>query len=129
MKQRCEGEDRPIGRVVITDASKGSVVCTQAILANTFWTRLFGLLGRKSLDRGEGLLINPSSGVHTFGMSFPIDIVSLDRKQCVIGAFENIGAWAIRGLSLKTRSILELPAGRIQECNIAPGDQLIVEVC
>src|ERR1700712_2618613 len=111
----------PQGQLVIKDGTKGSVVCTEGVLANTFRTRLFGLLGRKGLKQGSGLLIRPSSGVHTFGMSFPIDIVSLDRNFRVLGVFENTGAWTIRGLSLKTRSVLELPVGRIRECEIAPG--------
>ncbi|HZL28579.1 MAG TPA: DUF192 domain-containing protein [Acidobacteriaceae bacterium] len=119
----------PQGQLVIKDGTKGSVVCTQGVLANTFRTRLFGLLGRKGLKQGSGLLIRPSSGVHTFGMSFPIDIVSLDRDYRVLGVFENTGPWTIRGLSLKTRSVLELPAGRIQECNIEPGDTLTLETC
>ncbi|MHB1699033.1 MAG: DUF192 domain-containing protein [Acidobacteriaceae bacterium] len=127
MKSRKEGSGRASGSVVITDGSKGKVICAQGKLANTFRTRLFGLLGRKGLEEGSGLLIQPSSGVHTFGMSFPIDIVTLDSKRRVIGVFENTGAWTIRGLSLKTRSVLELPAGRIRECCIEPGDELLVE--
>jgi uncharacterized membrane protein (UPF0127 family) len=117
------------GCYIIKDETKGSVVCTEGVLANTFRTRLFGLLGRKGLKEGAGLLIKPSSGVHTFGMSFPIDIVSLDKHNRVVGVFENTGAWTIRGLSLKTRSVLELPVGRIQACRIEPGDVLTLESC
>jgi len=117
------------GGLLIKDGTKGSIVCTEGVLANTFRTRLFGLLGRKGLKEGSGLLIKPSSGVHTFGMSFAIDIVTLDQNHRVLGAFENIGPWTIRGLSLKTRSVLELPAGRIQECGIEPGDELTLEPC
>jgi uncharacterized membrane protein (UPF0127 family) len=117
------------GQLLIKDGNKGSVICTEGVLANTFRTRLFGLLGRKGIKEGSGLLIKPSSGVHTFGMSFPIDIVSLDQHHRVLGVFENIGPWTIRGLSLKTRSVLELPAGRIQECGIEPGDTLVFEHC
>ncbi len=113
--------------LVITNQSNGCVVCTDARFADTFRTRLFGLLGRRSLKPDSGLLIKPSSGVHTFGMLFPIDIVSLDRDQRVLGAFENTGPWTVRGLSMKTRSVLELPAGRIQQCGISAGDQLTVE--
>ncbi len=109
----------------VTNATTESIVCTRGFLANTFKTRLFGLLGRSGLDPGTGLLIRPSSGVHTFGMSFPIDIVSLDKRNCVIAAFEGIGPGTIRGLGLKTRSVLELPAGRIRECGIKPGHELI----
>lgn len=89
--------------------------------------RLMGLLGMKQLAPETGLLIKPSSGVHTFGMRFPIDIVSLDRNNRVLGVWENIGPWKIRGLSLRTRSVLELPSGRIKECLIEAGDELVVE--
>lgn len=110
--------------LTITNSTKGTVICAEGRLADTFFTRLFGLLGRKGLEESAGLLITPSSGVHTFGMSFPIDIVSLDAKNRVLGAYENIGPWTVRGLSLKTRSVLELPAGRIRQCGIQPGDVL-----
>ena len=99
------------------------------MLANTFLTRLVGLLGRRSLEADSGLLIKPSSGVHTFGMSFPIDIVSLDKKHCVLGLFEDVGAGTIRGFGFKTRSVLELPAGHIRKCGIQPGHKLIFEAC
>jgi len=89
--------------------------------------RLVGLLGKKQLEPETGLLIKPSSGVHTFGMRFPIDIVSLDRNNRVIGVWENIGPWRIRGLGLRTRSVLELPSGRIRECLIEAGDELAVK--
>jgi uncharacterized membrane protein (UPF0127 family) len=113
--------------VLITDETKGTVVCSSGTLANNFRTRLVGLLGQKGLEPGAGLLIRPSSGVHTFGMSFPIDIVSLDKEMRVLGTFPNTGAWTIRGLSFATRSVLELPSGRIQECGIEPGDKLTLE--
>lgn len=111
----------------ITNSTKGSVICTEGRLADTFFTRLFGLLGRKGLEENTGLLISPSSGVHTFGMSFAIDIVALDAKNRVLGAYENIGPWTVRGISLKTRSVLELPAGRIRQCGLEAGDVLVMD--
>lgn len=114
-------------RLIITDQASGLAVCTGAVLADTFRTRLFGLLGRKSLAPGAGLLIKPSSGVHTFGMSFPIDIVALDHRNTVVSVSEQVGPRAIRGLTFRTRSVLELPAGRIRECGIAPGHTLTVQ--
>jgi uncharacterized membrane protein (UPF0127 family) len=125
-KQKTKSQSKSHS-VVITDGTKGCVVCSEGNLANTFRTRLFGLLGRKGIPAGGGLLIQPSSGVHTFGMSFPIDIVSLDKNRRVIGLFHSTTAWKIRGLNFKTKSVLELPAGRILECGIEPGDELLVE--
>ena len=113
-------------RISIVNETQGSIVCPSASLANTFRTRLFGLLGKRSLAPDAGLLLKPCSGVHTLGMAFAIDVVSLDRRNCVIGLDENIGPWKIRGLSFRTRSVLELPAGQIRRSTIALGDQLEV---
>jgi uncharacterized membrane protein (UPF0127 family) len=118
----------PPGSLVITNVNKGNVICGQGILANTFRTRLFGLLGCDSLLPDTGLLIQPSSGVHTFGMSFPIDIVALDKNSKVVALSHNTIAWKVRGLSRKTRSVLELPAGRIRECGLESGDEVNVQI-
>jgi uncharacterized membrane protein (UPF0127 family) len=118
----------PPGSLLITNVNKGSVICTQGILANTFRTRLFGLLGCDGLLPDTGLLIQPSSGVHTFGMSFPIDIVALDKDSKVVALSHDTIAWKVRGLSRKTRSVLELPAGRIRECGLEAGDEINVQI-
>ena len=125
MKAKPRHNGKQAESFVVTNVTTGSTVCTQGRLANTFMTRLFGLLGRRGLDPEAGLLIRPSSGVHTFGMCFAIDIVCLDKRRRVIAAFEDIGSGTVRGLSLKTRSVLELPAGRIRQCGINRGDELV----
>ncbi len=108
----------------VANLACGTTVCHRAQVADTTLTRLFGLLGSKALAIGEGLLIEPSSGVHTWGMSFPIDIVALDRNLRVIRLSPNTGPWKIRGVSLCTRSVLELPAGQIERTRLAVGDTL-----
>lgn len=118
---------KAIMSVTIVNTTKNTVICKRGTLANTMMLRMVGLLGVKGLEPEAGLLIKPSSGVHTFGMRFPIDIVTLDRNNRVVGTWENIGPWQIRGLSLRTRSVLELPSGRIKECSIEAGDELVVK--
>jgi uncharacterized membrane protein (UPF0127 family) len=114
----------PVRLYRITDTATGAVVCDRARLADTFLTRLVGLLTHDGLEAGEGLLITPSSGVHTWGMSFPIDIVALDEHLHVTKVSPHTGPWRIAGLSLKTRSVLELPAGQIDRTLIHVGDAL-----
>lgn len=110
----------------ILNRTKGSVVCSHGCMADTALLRLVGLLSRTMLEPGTGLLIKPSSGVHTFGMRFPIDIISLNKDNRVLGAWANIGPWKIRGLGFRTCSVLELPAGRIEDCSIEVGDELVI---
>ena len=75
------------------------------------WTRLRGLLGRKPLGAGEGLLIEPCSSVHTFGMGYALDLVFLDRGNRVVDIRENVAPWKVRGARARARKTLELKAG------------------
>ena len=82
-----------------------------------------GLLGRKGLDSGEGLLLRPASSVHTFFMRFPIDVVFLDRALVVLGIHETIDPW--RTASQRgAKVVLELPAGESSRCELTVGEQL-----
>jgi uncharacterized protein len=113
-------------KIEIWNESQSTYVCRAARLADTSLSRFVGLLGRRSLPEEGGLLIRPSSGVHTWGMSMRIDIIALDGGNRVRAAYENVGPWNLRGVSLRTKSVLELPAGRIARCGVAVGDQLRV---
>lgn len=113
--------------VTVTIPEKAVTIGSRIGLADTSLSRLFGLLGKRGLDPGSGLLIRPSSAVHTFGMSFPIDVVALDRNLRVLKVWPNLVPWRVTSLSLKTWSMLELAPGQIEVCRIAPGDQLSIE--
>ncbi len=112
-------------RVEIRNQTKDTSLGSEISRADTGVTRLFGLLGKRKLEASTGLLIVPSSGVHTFGMLFPIDIIALDSGMRVRGVWEKVGAFRFAGLSWKTRSVLELPAGTIRESHTEVGDQLV----
>ena len=92
-------------------------------LANGFFTRLKGLLGRTGLAEGEGMLLSPCSSIHCFGMKFSIDIVFLDRNYQVVGIKENMLPGS-RASSRKARHVLELKAGEVERHSIKIGEQL-----
>lgn len=112
--------------VAVKDATTGATVGSKIAMAETSWSRLIGLLGKRRLDAGCGLWIRPSSGVHTFGMSFSIDVVTLDKSNKVLRTWRNMRPFRMTSIHLKTHSILELPAGQIDLCGISPGDQMEV---
>ena len=116
-----------MARIPVWNETQQTHVCREGELADTSMTRLFGLLGKKSMAEEAGLLIRPSSGVHTWGMSMDIDIVALDGQNVVTGVFTKVGPWKLRGLSRRTKSVLELPAGRTLRARVCVGDQLRVE--
>lgn len=92
--------------------------------ANTVLSRMKGLLGRNSLDEGEGLLIKPCKGVHTFGMRFPIDVIVLDNKNYVIAVRTNLVPNRLTPLYLRAVAVIELPAGTLEATTTAVGNQL-----
>jgi uncharacterized membrane protein (UPF0127 family) len=113
-------------QLTIRNATKAELIGERIGLADTFSSRLFGLLGKRRLEEGCGILIVPSSGVHTIGMLFAIDVVALDRQKRVLKVWRRLGPFRITSVSLKTHSVLELAAGQIDKCRIEVGDQLEV---
>jgi uncharacterized protein len=110
--------------IEIVNLTKNTVVGTRIRIADRAFARLVGLLGTKGLEPGCGLLIEPSSGVHTFGMRFPIDVVSLDAQMGVLGTWEELGPCRFAAIHWRTRRVLELPAGTIRTSRIERNDQL-----
>ena len=108
----------------VIDTTRGCIVGDRVELADTSLKRLFGLLGRSGLDAGGGLWIRPSSGVHTFFMAFKIDVVGLDGDLRVIKLWRCLAPWRVTSVSLKMRSVLELPCGVISRLQMQLGDQL-----
>jgi uncharacterized membrane protein (UPF0127 family) len=45
----------------IVNLTRGNTVCERALVADRPLTRMQGLLGRRSLAAGEGLLLRPAS--------------------------------------------------------------------
>ena len=68
----------------------------------------------------------PSSGVHTMGMRFAIDVVGLDKHMRVLKVWHNLVPWRVTAVSLKMQSVIELAAGTARETNIEVGDHLAV---
>jgi uncharacterized protein len=110
--------------MTLSNKTKATVVGNRITTADTSLTRLIGLLGKRRLDTGCGLLIRPSSGIHTFGMLFTIDAVGLSRSLQVIKVWPHLRPWRVTSINFRVHSVLELAAGQIQACGIAVGDQL-----
>ena len=88
----------------------GRIVCERVVVADRAHRRMRGLLGRKYLRQGEGMVLRPGWSIHTAFMRFPIDAVFLDADQVVIKVEHEVGPW--RTVSCRgAREVVELPAG------------------
>ncbi len=104
----------------------GGTVCERCTIAERPLARMRGLLGRRALPSGEGLLLRPAGSIHTACMRFPIDAVFLDREQRVTRVVEHMAPWRVAA-SRGARAVLELPAGEAARRGLRPGDLLRCE--
>jgi uncharacterized protein len=105
--------------------SAGGIVCEHLVVADSAPRRMRGLLGRDSLEDGEGLLLRPAGSVHTAFMRFAIDVVFLDRELHVIDVVENLEPWRL-SVRRGARAVVELGAGEARRRGIARGSVLAV---
>jgi len=112
--------------VRVVNQTRGTTVGERVEIADTSLSRARGLLGRRGVSPGGGLWIMPSSGVHTVGMKFAIDVVGLDKGMRVVRLWHRLVPFRMTSISFKTRSVMELAAGQIRECQIEIGDVLAV---
>jgi hypothetical protein len=111
----------------VYNATKDSCLGEQIEVADTSLRRMVGLLGKRSLAKGCGLLILPSQAIHTIGMAFPIDVLFVDKKYNVVGVREAIPPFRMTRVFWKALGVLELPAGTIRDSRTEVGDQLKVD--
>ena len=90
----------------------GRIVCERVVVADRAHRRMRGLLGRKYLRQGEGMVLRPGWSIHTAFMRFPIDAVFLDADQVVIKIEHEVGPW--RTVSCRgAREVVELRRRRV----------------
>lgn len=94
--------------------------------ADTMWSRLRGLLGRRRLQADEGLWMVPSQGIHTIGLLFAIDLVYLDADLRVIHLIEHLGPFRVAPVKTGAQTVLELPVRTIYASRTKVGDKLLI---
>lgn len=110
--------------VSVVNRTRGRALGERVALADGYFTRLRGLLGRPEPRQGEGLLILPSAGVHMYGMRYPLDVLLLDGKGTVVAAYPGLAPWSRTRIHRGARAALELPVGTIGESGTEEGDLL-----
>jgi len=113
-----------VRRVAVENRARGASLGDRVEVADGFWTRLRGLLGRSGLEPGGGLLLTPCRGVHMLGMRFPLDILLLDGGRRVVGTYRDLAPGQRTRLHGEARHALELPAGTIERTGTREGDEI-----
>ncbi len=117
--------------VRVVNLDNGQELAARAGVAASPWARGKGLLGRRSLPAGEGLVIEACRQVHMFFMAFPIDVLHVRRvspgegevTRVLDGIRPNrIGPWVWR-----SDYVVELPAGTAARTDTAVGHRIALQ--
>ncbi|MGZ3692406.1 MAG: DUF192 domain-containing protein [Pseudobdellovibrio sp.] len=109
-----------------TTDTNAELLIEQLEVAESFFSRAKGLLGRRHLPGSQALWIKPCRDIHTFFMKFSIDCVFLDNQMQIIKIVPNLGPFKIVGPFWKSSSVIELNSGFTEEKKLKVGDRLYV---
>ncbi len=110
--------------VVITNDNKAGSLLVVAEVADTFFLRLKGLLGRPSLSSRRGILLKPANSIHTIGMKFAIDVIYVDQHGIILKIVENMPPGKIGLPVAGTSYVIETAGGEISKIAPSVGDRL-----
>jgi uncharacterized membrane protein (UPF0127 family) len=111
----------------VYNKTKQKMLAADLKVADTFFTRVRGLLGTKSLPEGTALWIKDCPSVHTFFMSFNIDVIFLNDQMQVTRVVKNLPPWrCTRFFQFKNKSCIELSSSTQISDLVSQGDFLDV---
>ena len=113
--------------VFVYNKTKETFLAFRVKIADSIFSRLIGLLGRRSLTPDSGVWICPANAIHTVGMLFSFDLVLIDKDFKVVGLREMIRPFKITRPNFRAESVLELPSHSIFKSRTEVGDQLVIE--
>ena len=114
-------------QVFVYNKTKETFLAFRVTVADSIWSRLVGLLGKKSLSPESGVWIVPANSVHSIGMLFTFDLVLIDKHFKVVGLKELLRPFRVTRPNFRAESVLELPAHAIIKSRTEIGDQLVIE--
>lgn len=111
-------------RQEMDDPTTSEVFGLDVLLANSYLSRLRGLLGKKQLSDSEGLLLKRCATVHTVGMRYPLDLVFMDKRGKVLKCQEGVKPFRTAGVR-GAYYTLELNQGMIRKQSITVDDRFV----
>lgn len=108
----------------IINKKNNKIIADNLKIADNFFSRAKGLLGRTGLNKGEALKIIPCNCIHSFFMKFRFDAVFINKNNEVVSLIEDMQPGKVSSLYSSAYSVIELPSGVIKDSEIAVGDVL-----
>ena len=108
----------------IINTTKNTVIAQDVRKADTFFSRMIGLLNKTSLLKGEALIITHCQSIHMFFMRFAIDAIFINKDDCVVGLVKNIKPFQLSPIFFRSSYVIEVPVGVIAQTATTVGDHI-----
>jgi uncharacterized membrane protein (UPF0127 family) len=102
--------------MTIKNESTGAILSDNTIVAKTWKQKTFGLILAK---KGSSMLFKTRSGIHTFFMKYPIDVLVLDKDSKVVDLKHELKPNRIFIWNVKYDTIIEFPPKTLGKTNIS----------
>jgi len=117
---------RKISFYSLKNMNTHTFLANKAVMADSFLSRLIGLIGKKALHCGEGLVLLRCNSIHSFFMRFKLDVLFLDRSQRVVFMIQGMPPNRIGPVVKNSQWAIELPAGTIASTMTKAGDEIAI---
>ncbi len=114
-------------RFSVRNTDRGTVLATDARLASSYWARFWGLMFRRSLPEGGGILLTKSASIHSCFMFMRFDAVFVDHDGRVTKVVHALRPWWLAFGGKGGKHTVELPAGVAARTGTVTGDHLVFE--
>lgn len=108
----------------ILNSTQDTVIADNGRMADSFETRLIGLLNKSQIIPGEALVISPCQQIHMFFMRFSIDVIFINSSNVVVGLVEDIKPFAMSSIFRHSHRAIEVPPGTISQSRTCMGDAI-----
>jgi uncharacterized membrane protein (UPF0127 family) len=108
----------------VSNATRGVTLAARSGRATNPVSRGVGLIGRRGLPEGGGLIIQPCNSVVSFFMRFPIDVLFLDGEGLILHIIETMIPWRASRFVRGSKLVIELPAGTAERTGTQVGDAI-----
>ena len=111
----------------VRNTTRDTAVANRVRVARGLIQTIFGLHLLPRLKPGEGLLLPGATTIDTAFMSYPIDLVFLDRSSRVTRLVPHMVPWRMVLSAHGGKDCLELLGGALEGSGTQVGDQLMLE--
>jgi uncharacterized membrane protein (UPF0127 family) len=108
----------------LRNKTENIILSTEVIVAENFFDRLKGLLGKDNLPANTCIIISPCKSIHTFFMKFTIDVIFIDKNYKVIEIIKNIKPCKTSKYIKKAWAVIEISNDSIISSKVSVGEEL-----